>query len=104
MIMAVLFFPAVIFSRSEAFAFFRAPKFSPSESGADFFAEKYWAQNKKPTRLRVGRNFLLYSSDYKFAPRALFRWHPKSKPARVGVASHGASSSQSPSQNRPKQV
>ena len=28
------------------------------------------------------------SAPYKFAPRLLFRWHPKSKPIRVG-ANHG---------------
>jgi hypothetical protein len=49
MIMAVLFLPVLVFQRE---------KFLPVILPREIFApQKLLAENKKPTRLRVGRNF-----------------------------------------------
>jgi len=47
------------------------------------------AEKQKTHSVASGLEFFLYRFDYKFAPRPLFRWNPKSKPIRVGGANHG---------------
>src|ERR1700719_1653988 len=86
MIMAVLAKNVSSFRRSLlARLFYAAKKFG--EKTRSLFCGK-----QKTHSVASGSEFFLYRCDYKFAPRLLFRWHPKSKPIRVGVANHGGNS------------
>ena len=53
--------------------------------------EMFSAPKQKTHSVASGLEFLLCCCDYKFAPRLLFRWHPKSKPIRVGASVHEGS-------------